>query len=209
MRAALMERGSIWVDTVPDPIPLAGEVLVKTRACGICGSDLHAARHTEAFVNTSREAGGAFKLTTFDPVVLGHEFSAEIVDYGPNTPHDLAVGTVVCSVPMLARQNALAVGYSAEIPGGFAQYMVLSRSLLQPVPAGTPDTHAALTEPMAVGLHAVNKARLESQRRRAGAWLRSGGSRGDHCTEATRRGAGVRRRLFTAAAQSRRGTRRR
>ena len=136
MRAALMERGSIWVDTVPDPVPLAGEVLVKTRACGICGSDLHAARHTEAFVNTSREAGGAFKLTTFDPVVLGHEFSAEIVDYGPSTPHDLPVGAVVCSVPMLARQNPLAVGYSTEIPGGFAQYMVLSRSLLRPVPAG-------------------------------------------------------------------------
>jgi len=160
MHAALMQRGRIWVDTVPDPIPQAGEVLVKTRACGICGSDLHAARHTEAFVNTSREAGGAFKLTTFDPVVLGHEFSAEIVDYGPHTPHDLAVGTVVCSVPMLARQNPMAVGYSAEIPGGFAQYMVLSRSLLQRVPDGTPDTHAALTEPMAVGLHAVNKARL-------------------------------------------------
>ena len=160
MHAALMQRGRIWVDTVPDPIPQAGEVLVKTRACGICGSDLHAARHTEAFVNTSREAGGAFKLTTFDPVVLGHEFSAEIIDYGPNTPHDLAVGTVVCSVPMLARQNPMAVGYSAEIPGGFAQYMVLSRSLLLRVPDGTPDTHAALTEPMAVGLHAVNKARL-------------------------------------------------
>jgi threonine dehydrogenase-like Zn-dependent dehydrogenase len=160
MRAALMERGKIWVDTLPDPIPLTGEVLVKTRACGICGSDLHAARHTEAFVNTSREAGGAFKLTTFDPVVLGHEFSAEIVDYGPDTPHDLPVGTLVCSVPMLARKNALAVGYSTETPGGFAQYMVLSRALVLPVPAGTPDTHAALTEPMAVGLHAVNKARL-------------------------------------------------
>ena len=160
MRAALMERGSIWVDTVPDPKPRAGEVLVKTHACGICGSDLHAARHTEAFVNTSREAGGAFKLTTFDPVVLGHEFSAEILDYGPDTPRDLPIGTLVCSVPMLAREQPLAVGYSSETPGGFAQYMVLSRSLLLPVPAGTPDTHAALTEPMAVGLHAVNKARL-------------------------------------------------
>lgn len=160
MRAALMERGRIWVDTVPDPTPLTGEVLVKTRACGICGSDLHAARHTEAFVATSREAGGAFKLTTFDPVVLGHEFSAEIVDYGPNTPHDLAVGTVVCSVPMLARATPLAVGYSTETPGGFGEYMVLSRSLLLPVPAGTPDTAAALTEPMAVGFHAVNKAKL-------------------------------------------------
>jgi threonine dehydrogenase-like Zn-dependent dehydrogenase len=160
MRAALMERGSIWVDTVAEPIPQTGEVLVKTRACGICGSDLHAARHTEAFVNTSREAGGAFKLTTFDPVVLGHEFSAEIVGYGPGTPHDLPVGTLVCSVPMLARKEALAVGYSAEIPGGFAEFMVLSRSLVLPVPAGTPATDAALTEPMAVGLHAVNKAGL-------------------------------------------------
>ncbi|HEY6598166.1 MAG TPA: zinc-binding dehydrogenase [Pseudomonadales bacterium] len=160
MRAALMQRGSIWVDTVPDPVPQSGEVLVKTRACGICGSDLHAARHTEAFVNTSREAGGAFKLTTFDPVVLGHEFSAEIVDFGPGTPHDLPLGTLVCSVPMLLRKQPLAVGYSAEVPGGFAQYMVLSRSLVLPVPHGTPDIHAALTEPMAVGVHAVNKARL-------------------------------------------------
>ncbi len=160
MRATLMQRGRIWVDTLPDPTPLTGEVLVKTRACGICGSDLHAARHTEDFVATSREAGGAFKLTTFDPVVLGHEFSAEIVDYGPDTPHDLPVGKLVCSVPMLARQVPLAVGYSVETPGGFAQYMVLSRALLLPVPDGTPDTAAALTEPMAVGLHAVNKAVL-------------------------------------------------
>jgi threonine dehydrogenase-like Zn-dependent dehydrogenase len=160
MRAALMERGRIWVDTVPDPVPQRGEVLVRTRACGICGSDLHAARHTEAFVNTSREAGGAFKLTTFDPVVLGHEYCAEIVDFGPDTPHDLPVGQLVCSVPMLQRQGGLAVGYSSETPGGFGEYMVLSRPLLLTVPAGTTDAQAALTEPMAVGLHAVNKARL-------------------------------------------------
>lgn len=160
MRAALMERGRIWVDTLPDPVPLVGEVLVRTRACGICGSDLHAARHTEDFVATSREAGGAFKLTTFDPVVLGHEFSAEIIDYGPDTDRDLPIGMLVCSVPMLARAKPLAVGYSADLPGGFAEYMVLSRALLLPVPSGTPDTWAALTEPMAVGLHAVNKATL-------------------------------------------------
>jgi threonine dehydrogenase-like Zn-dependent dehydrogenase len=161
MRAALMERGAIWVDTVPDPVPEHGEVLVRTRACGICGSDLHAARHTEAFVNTSRGAGGAFKLTTFDPVVLGHEFCAEIVDFGPGMHHDLPAGSLVCSVPLLQRNGGLAVGYSSEIPGGFGEYMVLSRPLLLPVPTGTPDAHAALTEPMAVGLHAVNKARLD------------------------------------------------
>ncbi len=80
MRAAMMQRGKIWVEELPIPQPGPGEVLVKSLACGICGSDLHAAQHTEAFVETSREAGGAFKLTTFDPVVLGHEFCAEIVE---------------------------------------------------------------------------------------------------------------------------------
>ncbi len=57
MRAAVMERGKIWVDDVPDPSPQPGEVVVKSVACGICGSDLHAARHTEEFVATSIEAG--------------------------------------------------------------------------------------------------------------------------------------------------------
>jgi threonine dehydrogenase-like Zn-dependent dehydrogenase len=163
MRAALMERGRIWVDTVPDPVPQRGEVLVRTRACGICGSDLHAAQHTEAFVQTSREAGGAFKLTTFEPVVLGHEFCAEIVDFGPETAHDLPVGQLVCSVPLLERGGGRTVGYSPEVPGGFGEYMVLNRSMVLPVPGGTPEASAALTEPMAVGLHAVNKARLEGR----------------------------------------------
>ena len=71
MRATLMERGRLWAAEVPDPVPARGEVLVKSLACGICGSDLHAARHTEQFVATSREAGGAYKLTTLAPVVLG------------------------------------------------------------------------------------------------------------------------------------------
>lgn len=161
MRAVLMERGRLWVDTVPDPVPGPGEVLVRNRACGICGSDLHAARHTDAFVATSREAGGAFKLTTFAPVVLGHEFSAEVVDFGPGTTRRLAPGTLVCSVPMLMRREPIGIGYSDVAPGGFGEYMVLSESLLLPVPAGVPFEHAALTEPMAVGLHAVEKAKLD------------------------------------------------
>lgn len=157
MRAALMERGRIWVEDVPDPTPAEGEVVVKSVACGICGSDLHAARHTEEFVATSIEAGGAFKLTTFDPVVLGHEFCAEVME----TRGDLRAGDLVCSVPALDRPVTVGVGYSTEAPGGFGEYMLLSERLLMPVPHGTPKDHAALTEPMAVGYHAVNMARLE------------------------------------------------
>ena len=157
MRAALMERGRIRVEDVPDPVPAEGEVVVKSVACGICGSDLHAARHTEEFVATSIEAGGAFKLTTFDPVVLGHEFCAEVME----THGDVRAGDLVCSVPALARPVTVGVGYSPEAPGGFGEYMLLSERLLMRVPTGTPEGHAALTEPMAVGYHAVNMARLE------------------------------------------------
>jgi len=107
-----MERGKIWVEEIADPIPGAGEVLVKSLACGICGSDLHAARHTEEFVATSLEAGGAFKLTTLEPVVLGHEFCAEIVDFGPATTRSLKPGDMVCSLPVLLRETPLPVGYS-------------------------------------------------------------------------------------------------
>jgi 2-desacetyl-2-hydroxyethyl bacteriochlorophyllide A dehydrogenase len=161
MRAVLMERGRIWLDTVRDPTPRTGEVLVKSLACGICGSDLHAARHTDDFVATSRAVGGAFQLTTFKPVVLGHEFCAEVVDYGPDTPRTFAPGTRVCSVPVVIRKDAMVpVGYSDELPGGFGEYMVLSTHLVTPVPNDVSPRHAALTEPMAVGLHAVNLARL-------------------------------------------------
>jgi threonine dehydrogenase-like Zn-dependent dehydrogenase len=45
MRAVVMRGGQLVVDTVPDPIPGPGEVLVRTVACGICGSDLHAVQH--------------------------------------------------------------------------------------------------------------------------------------------------------------------
>ena len=161
MQAVTMERGILRKVEVDEPIPKRGEVLVKSIACGICGSDLHAAKHTEDFVRTSRESGGAFKLTTFSPVILGHEFCAEIVDYGPNTEKSLSPGTLVCAAPVLLRDPFLSIGFSEKTPGGFSQYMLLSESVMQPVPSGVRAEEAALTEPVAVALHAINKARLE------------------------------------------------
>jgi threonine dehydrogenase-like Zn-dependent dehydrogenase len=160
MQAVTMERGSLKTVELPDPTPGPGEVLVKSIACGICGSDLHAARHTEDFVNTSREAGGAFKLTTFNPVILGHEFCAEIVDYGPGTNKSLTPGSLVCSPPVLLREPMEMLGYSDVVPGGFSEYMLLNEAMMVPVPEGVNADLAALTEPMAVGYHAVNKANL-------------------------------------------------
>ncbi len=161
MRAAVFRQGSIVVDTLPDPVPSQGQVLVRTRACGICGSDLHAAKHTHQFVNLAKRAGNRWAMDADRDVVFGHEFCCEVVEYGPNTPHRLAPGTLVCSMPMtLAGETVQGIGYSNDIAGGFAQYMPLADRMLLPVPNGLSAANAALTEPIAVGWHAVESARL-------------------------------------------------
>jgi threonine dehydrogenase-like Zn-dependent dehydrogenase len=95
-------------------------------------------------------------------VIMGHEFCAEIVAHGPQTTRAFKTGTRVCSRPVLMPATGpQSIGYSNDNPGGYAQYMRLSEALLLEVPNGLATDHAALTEPMAVGVHAVAKARLE------------------------------------------------
>lgn len=162
MRAAVMRNKKLVVDELPTPEPGPGEVLVKTLACGICGSDLHALKHAEKLVDSVRRTGGAFLMDLGRDVVFGHEFSAEIVDHGPGATKQFKAGTRVCSMPVILRPDGIStVGYSNDHPGGYGEYMRLSEMLLLPVPNGLSSEHAALTEPMAVGLHAVEKARLE------------------------------------------------
>lgn len=161
MRAVVMRNRRLVVDSLPDPEPLAGEVVVRTIACGICGSDLHALQHGAAMVAAQRDVGMPNVMDLGRDVVMGHEFAGEILDYGPGTERTLPVGTPVCSIPALPRSTAIeTVGFSNEVPGGYSERMVLSRDLLLPIPNGLPPELAALTEPMAVGLHAVGLAAL-------------------------------------------------
>jgi len=160
MRAAVMRDRKLIVADVPVPEPGPGEVLVRTLACGICGSDLHALKYAEVFVETSRRAGGRPMDLSRD-VAMGHEFCAEIVEHGPHTTRALGVGARVCSRPVLMRATGpQTIGYSNEHPGGYGELMRLSEALLLPVPNGLATEQAALTEPMAVGVHAAHKARL-------------------------------------------------
>ena len=160
MRAVVMRQGELVVDDVSDPVPGPGEVLVKTLACGICGSDLHALKHGSKFVDSLPE-GSAMRMDLTRDVVMGHEFCAEVLERGPDTEGRVSVGSRVCAMPILARQGALlSVGYSNEVPGGYGERMVLSEQLLLPVANGLSTQRAALTEPMAVGLHAVEKAHI-------------------------------------------------
>ena len=161
MRAAIMRGKKLVVDNIPTPAPGPGEALVKTLACGICGSDLHTLKHAEKLVEGSRRSGGQFVMDLKRDIVMGHEFCAEIVDYGPNSQKRLKPGTRVCSMPVLIRPTGVdSVGYSNDNPGGYGELMRLSEMLLLEVPNGLSTERAALTEPMAVGYHAVQKARL-------------------------------------------------
>jgi threonine dehydrogenase-like Zn-dependent dehydrogenase len=163
MRAAVMRDSKIVVDTVLEPEPLTGEILVGTLVCGICGSDLHALQHGELMVEASREAGAPTVMDLSRDVIMGHEFCAEILDYGPNTRGQLKRGTRVVHPAILIRGSEFhGIGYSNDVPGGFAERMLLSESMLVPVPEGLPSEQAALTEPMSVGVHAVARARVKA-----------------------------------------------
>ena len=78
MRAVVMRNRQLLVADVPMPEPGPGEVLVRTLACGICGSDLHAFRHAERFVEAGRRAGNARVMDLARDVVMGHEFCGEL-----------------------------------------------------------------------------------------------------------------------------------
>jgi len=161
MRASVMRKQRLVVADVPLPAPGPGEVLVKTLACGICGSDLHALKHAEKFVEAERRAGSRFVMDLSRDIVMGHEFCAEIIEHGPETRRHLPRGERVCSRPGLVRPDGVwTVGYSNDTPGGYAEYMRLTEALLLPVPDTLATEQAALTEPMAVGVHAVEKASL-------------------------------------------------
>jgi threonine dehydrogenase-like Zn-dependent dehydrogenase len=161
MRAAVARRGVIVADDVADPVPGPGEALAAVKACGICGSDLHALRFAGELVSAARETGAP---VTFDPTrdyVMGHEFSAEVVALGPETSGaPVAEGDLVTSLPMvLTAAGVEPVGaYSNTYNGGYAELLRLTAGMCLKVPNGLDYRRAALTEPMAVGRHAVARA---------------------------------------------------
>jgi len=168
MRASVLRDGRMVLrDDVAEPVPGPGQVLVGVKACGICGSDLHFAKHgADVLELNSRIEGfgghGGMNIDLNRDVFMGHEFSAEVLEAGPDTEAP-ASGTLVTSLPVLVSGTGVEpIVYSNKTIGGYAERMLLSAPLLTPIPNGLDPRHAALTEPMAVGLHAVNKSAIQS-----------------------------------------------
>ena len=164
MRAAIFRAGNFVVDTIRDPVLAEGQVLVRTRACGICGTDLHAAKFPQQYAELSRRSGGRFTMRDDVGIVFGHEFVGEIVALGPGTTGRFAPGTMVTSMPLtIVGTTVEGIGYNPQIPGAFAEYIPLAERMLLEVPASMDPDHAALVEPMAVGEHAAVFARLTGE----------------------------------------------
>jgi len=171
MRAAVMRgANNLVVDDVPEPKPGPGQLLVRTIACGICGSDLHFLKFAEEMVALGEELGPlSAKLDLGQDIVMGHEFSAEVLELGTDTQAAVSVGDQVVSIPAMLTGSSdpnnmiEPIGaYSNTYGGAYAEYLLLSAPLALKIPDGCDPKHAALTEPMAVGLHAVNRSGIKA-----------------------------------------------
>ncbi|NWK96241.1 alcohol dehydrogenase [Sphingobium lactosutens] len=156
MRALVRRDGQLSVRDVAEAEPASGQVVAKVLACGICGSDLHAVHHLEHGVEIGLRSGAADTIDPAQDLVMGHEFCAEILDHGPATDKRLRAGARVVSTPFaFGPLGPELIGFSTRYRGAFAERVVLTEALLLPVPNGLSSDAAALTEPLAVGTHAV------------------------------------------------------
>jgi threonine dehydrogenase-like Zn-dependent dehydrogenase len=157
--------GMVVRDDVAEPTPELGQVLVQVKACGICGSDLHFTKHGQTMLDLGDQMEGVpdigdERVDVGRDVFMGHEFSAEVLEAGPDTVAP-PPGSLVTAMPiMLTMSGVRNLAYSNDLPGGYAERMLLSAPLINQVPNGLDARHAALTEPTAVGLHAVNRSRI-------------------------------------------------
>ncbi len=172
MRACVMRHGELVVDEVADPVPEFGQVLVRTLACGICGSDLHFLKSGQKMAEMTDELlgslgdlapMGASRLDVGQDIVMGHEFCSEVIAAGPDTRAPQP-GTRVVSVPVLVGMDGIhQLAYNNRFPGGFAEKMLLSAPMLLEVPDEVDTRSAAMTEPLAVGIHAVERAGIDAR----------------------------------------------
>ena len=149
MLAVSLKDGTVALREVPTPIPGPGQVLVRTLACAICASDHHYIDHPEV---AQADRSGMRVSAPASDVVMGHEFCAELVSYGPDTAQEWPVGTRLTSPPALFTSDGMRIiGMAPDAPGGFGEFFLLSEGLARPLPDDLPIERLALIDAMAVG----------------------------------------------------------
>lgn len=161
MKALLLSRYKhLEIVDLPEPVPGAGEVLVRVAACGICGSDIHGYDGS-----TGRR---------IPPIVMGHEAAGTVCAWGEgvtgfaNDDRVTFDSTVYCGscTPCLRGQVNLCehrqvLGVSCadyRRPGAFAEYVAVPSHAVHRLPDNLSFEEAAMLEPLSVALHAVSLA---------------------------------------------------
>jgi threonine dehydrogenase-like Zn-dependent dehydrogenase len=152
MRAVIRRDGRLVVDEMAAPTPAPGQLLARSLVCGICGSDLHLLDHYDHMIDLASRLGAFSQMRKGADTVFGHEFCCEVVE----SAGAFKAGDVVVSLPvLLTATGGDSIGLSSNINGAFAEHLLISEAMTLPVPNGLSPEHAALTEPLAVGEHAV------------------------------------------------------
>ncbi|MFL0253257.1 2,3-butanediol dehydrogenase [Clostridium neuense] len=171
MKAALWyNRKDVRIEETKDPIISSDIVKVKVKWCGICGSDLH--EYLAGPILIPVEHPHPLSKTTA-PVILGHEFSGEVVEIGENVKNikvgDRVVGEpmVVCGKCPACLEGKYNLCWSVGAygicgtGGGFAEYASLPERFIHKIPNELPFDKAALVEPITVGMHSIDRANFK------------------------------------------------
>lgn len=163
MKALLLsEYNRLEIVELPLPRPGPGELLVRVEACGICGSDVH------GYDGTSGRR--------IPPVVMGHEAAGTVAALGPGVTraHEgdriAPDSTVYCGECEYCRRGDINLCDRREVlgvstndfrrAGAFAQFVSVPERIIHRLPDNLSFTDAAMIEPLAVAVHAVDLAQL-------------------------------------------------
>ena len=164
MRAVTCQHAELSVVDQPDPDPAKGQVRLEVVRCGLCGSDLHARHGIDDWAELSEGLGYDRFGRSDQPVVFGHEFSGRVAEYGPGTRRKVPTGAPVVALPLIRNGVVVdTIGLSQHAPGAYAEQLLVDEALMLPVPNGLPADIAALTEPMAVALHAARRGEVKKR----------------------------------------------
>ncbi|MGE2713674.1 zinc-binding dehydrogenase [Mycolicibacterium litorale] len=164
MKAVSCAHGTLSVIDLPTPAPAKGQILLDVRRCGICGSDLHAKDHADELTDVMTAVGYPDFMRSDTPVVMGHEFCGEVAERGRGVGKEFRPGTPVVSFPLVRASGGVHLtGLSPLAPGGFAEHVLAEAAMSFVIPNGLDLGTAALTEPMAVALHAVRRSEIRKR----------------------------------------------
>ena len=169
MKAAIFHNVGqpLILGEVADPEPSLEDLIIKVRACGICGTDLHMSENTDA--------EGGWRLLE-SGCILGHEFSGEVVEVGKGITGKWKLGDRVTALPWIGcgscqscaagrpyRCPSVLIRGTHDLSGAYAQFCRIGSNETLKLPDGVSFKEGALIEPLAVGYNAVKRAKVNIQ----------------------------------------------